>query len=133
MTNIARFLSQLRKQTGKGKLGENEVLLMTNDDYAQEHQAMLDNNGYYGFENPERVRFFKQPLGAKYIASVETVKNAEKDLRKRREYSEGDDFILAMAYSANMENEIVENPEAVLSDERDPLGHGEYFHQMIEN
>ena len=127
MTNIARLFAQIKAQFGERQLGDNEVLLMTNEDYAQEHSDMLTNNGYYGFENPENVRFFKQPLGAKYIATVEDVKKMES------RYSTKEDYYLALAYSASMERAVSENPEAVLSEERDPLGHGEYFHQMIES
>ncbi|MBQ3835387.1 MAG: UTP--glucose-1-phosphate uridylyltransferase, partial [Elusimicrobia bacterium] len=131
LLNITRLQEQIKQLAEKygvdaNKLIENEILLMTNEDYRTEHEAML--RSYYGTDTiPESVRLFEQPLGAKYIANLS-------DTRKMKsKFENPQDYYKALWYSAQIALASKENPDAILSQERDPLGHGEYFHQLIES
>ncbi|MFA7675720.1 MAG: UTP--glucose-1-phosphate uridylyltransferase, partial [Endomicrobiia bacterium] len=141
-TNIARLFEQIEAEAKKEgisnpeRVWENVVSLLTNNDYISEHQQLLDENNYYGLKNKKNVRFFTQPLGVKYNATVEDVRKMKKKFNTETEYYQ------ALLYAAEIAQEVKTNPEKAIYEgglnekgefvtERDPLGHGEYFHQMV--
>ncbi|MDD4908048.1 MAG: UTP--glucose-1-phosphate uridylyltransferase, partial [Candidatus Omnitrophica bacterium] len=131
--SISRLLKEIDQEAVRAGLPsrvfENTIGLLSNDQYRPEHDAILAASGYYGL--PEgQIRFFHQPLGAKFVgtpAEVEALYAAKK-FKTEQQYRE------ALALAQEVEQARVKNPEVViLEGERDPWGHGEFFHQMVES
>ena len=130
--NVKRLLESVREEAQAVGISENvdgnKVLFLSNDEYRQEHDALIADSNNYGLNN-EQIRFFHQPLGAKFYATVRDVT----ELIALGTIKEGQEAALAKA--REVEAEIAKgNREAVIAPgERDPLGHGDYFHQMVQS
>ncbi|MCR4337277.1 MAG: UTP--glucose-1-phosphate uridylyltransferase, partial [Candidatus Omnitrophica bacterium] len=129
--NVGRLLrdvdAEAQRAGRESHAMETTVGLLSNDAYRAEHDEILRRNDYYGLD-PQQVRFFHQPLGAKFVgtpADVEALYRAGK-------FASEEQYQRALAHSRDVERRRAEDPSAVvLEGERDPLGHGEYFHQLI--
>lgn len=125
--NLSRLLHLVHKESVKAGLAsstdQNEWLLFSNPAYLKEHQDILRRHLSFGLSG--QVRFMLQPLGPKFWAAPEDVRRLEGKvgaaaLRKM------------LAHARKIESVVSRRPGAVLvPNEREPLGHGEYFHQMI--
>lgn len=120
--NLSRFL----KAAGKGA-ERNAILLFSNERYFPEHQKILKEARFFGFKK-SAVRFFLQPLGAKYWATPADVlklrgKRSEAELRRFQKHSEKIGALIGCG----------RHSAVVVPGEREPLGHGEYFHQLVES
>ncbi len=134
--NLSRLLQsvdQAAQEAGlQSQVWENDVAFLSNDEYRPEHERLLKENNFYGLK-PEQIHFFHQPLGAKFVgtpADVDKIKSQFKD--EKGNYSE-EKYQQAMANSREVERRLAEGDEeaVILKGERDPLGHGEYFHQLV--
>ena len=131
--SVSRLLAELdavAKQAGRtSKAYDNIVGFLSNDQYRAEQDAILEERGYYGLPE-EQVRFYHQPLGAKYVGTVADVEA----LHAGGKFGSEEAYQDALGLAQEVEATRRENKAAVLLDgERDPLGHGEFFHQMIES
>ncbi len=108
------------------KVWENLIGFLSNDEYRPEHDEMLGKNRHYGLHN-EQVGFFHQPLGAKFVEKPEKVE------KMRSKFTSDETFQAALARSNEVKEKLAsgDTNAVVFEGERDPLGHGEYFHQMI--
>lgn len=128
--NISRFLKAIETQAKtaglESKALENEVLLLSNDDYRAEHDGILGQSGYFGLDR-SRVRFIHQKLGPKFVATPADVEKARTALGSEER------FQAAMAIARGVEEKLKagKNEAVILEGERDPLGHGEYFHELV--
>lgn len=128
--NVARLFKSIdeeaRKNRIESKVWENSIGLLSSEQYRDEHDRLLIENAFYGLSQ-HHVRFFHQPLGAKFVGTEKDVENLKDKFSSEEAYRE------ALAYS-RLSSEHFEkgnHHQLVLADERDPQGHGEYFHQLI--
>ncbi len=141
LANIARLQSKLADDFKQAKA--NRVLVMTNSNYQEELDLELARNDRYGLAPDQFIQHdgltgFQQDLGTKYYAPVKDVKTA---YEKRIKVAGSDtalveqlkaEMAIAVAKAAEIEEQIKTDPKAVIfPDEKDPLGHGEFLHQMV--
>jgi hypothetical protein len=133
--NIARLLGNVASEAEQAgmngdKAWENNVTLLSNNEYRPEHDELLKEHGYFGLKSGQ-IRFFHQPKGAKYVGTPADVKAQNEN----KVFKSEEDYRQALAYSEQAERDYKSgNREALIvpgEKDRDPLGHGEYFHQMI--
>ncbi len=128
--NIHRLLEQIRQEARKAgvrtdRLDENELIFMTNDAYLKEHETIIAARQNYGLR-PEQIRYVQQPLEPIYWATPADVE------KLKSKFASEADYQAALAKSKDVESRLAAGQEdAVVSDQRDPLGHGEFFHQLI--
>lgn len=131
--NVARFLGEIdqeaRNQGAASDANKNVVGIFTNDEYRPEHDRILARSQDYGLKNGQ-VHLFHQPLGPKYVGTPADVRKLES------KFASPEAFQRALALAEDVQAKIVSgDPDAlksvVLENERDPQGHGEFFHQLI--
>ena len=90
-TNISRLFSDVNAEAEAAGLEanafNNTVGFLSNDEYRAEHDGLLSSKNYYGL-NPEKVRFFHQPLGAKFIGTVADVESLKEKFSSQEAYEE---------------------------------------------
>lgn len=129
--NVSRFLSRMESLARRRGLpcqtAKNEILLLSNGDYRAEHDEILKRNAFFGLDR-RRIRFMHQPLGPKFVATPA-------DVEKLRSSLEPERFQEALAISQDVKRRLEQDdPQAViLEGESDPLGHGEYFHELVSS
>lgn len=123
MTNVARFEEAVARWFG-GEIKHNKVMILTNDDYENELKGELSLRDNYGVQG--EIIAPHQALGEQYVATVADTKKLEEKLGPAR-------FEKAMAKAKEVAADIeAGKPESVvMAGEKTPLGHGEYFHQMV--
>ena len=151
LTNIARLQERIAALEPQSQVRDNRVLIMTNADYQSELDLELANRSSYGVASSQFIRHdgqtgFQQSLGAKYYANAADVRKVyDKLIAAAQAESQAQTVIdeLNQKYQvALLEAERVRaaidagNLEAVVypnlnQPEQDPLGHGEFFHQII--
>ncbi len=105
------------------------VLILSNQDYREELQTELDRESRYGLDESQFV-VFNQELGNQYVATPEHVRNLyESGKIDKARYDQ------AIEISENVQKRLSDGSiEAViLEGEQTPLGHGEFFHQLISS
>jgi hypothetical protein len=128
--NVSRLLRRIEEEARRAALSprvwENDVLFLSNDAYRPEHDRLLSENGNYGLRK-NQIRFFHQPLGFKFVATPEDVTRLRPTFRSEEAYRQ------ALAFSESVGEKIKSghHRSVVLENEKDPQGHGEYFHQLI--
>ncbi len=126
--NLSRLLHLVHKESVRSGLASltdaNDLLIFSNPAYLKEHKNILSQNLRYGLSE-DQIRFVLQPLGPKFWASPEDV--------RRLEGKVGPGTLRKMLDRArSMEKRIArQHGSVIVPGEREPLGHGEYFHQMI--
>lgn len=128
--NVSRFLALLgaeAKHAGaSSRISENEILLLSNDEYRAEHDAILERAKHFGFDK-KRVRFIHQKLGPKFVATPADVEKLRTALGESGRFEEA----LKISRDAEQKIRSGKNDAVILDGERDPLGHGEYFHELV--
>jgi hypothetical protein len=126
--NVARLFSSVeteaRRSRRESKVWKNDVLLLSNDSYRPEHDALLRENRNFGLK---AVRFYHQPLGAKFVGTPAEVE------KLKSKFSTEEDYKAALDYSIKAQEQYAQgNKKAlIIPDERDPWGHGEALHQLV--
>ncbi len=129
--NIARLENELRQQAQESgvsnKLDGNDIVLMTNEAYRAEHEKMIADQANYGLVQP--VRFFNQPLEPIYWATPADVEK----LRQAGKFKTEEEYQAALAKARRVEIDLAggNNQSVVVQSQRDPLGHGEFLHQLV--
>jgi len=128
--NVHRLLEQIKQEALRAgvhadQLDRNEVLLMTNEAYIQEQQGIIAAQDDYGLQ-PQQIRFFNQPLDPIYWATPA-------DVEKMKSKLAPDAYEAALAKAKDIQARLVagQHDAVVVDNQRDPLGHGEFFHQLI--
>ncbi|MCK5179157.1 MAG: UTP--glucose-1-phosphate uridylyltransferase, partial [Candidatus Omnitrophica bacterium] len=129
--SVARLLMEIesaaQKEGQESKVMQNDIGFLSNDRYRSEHDEILLKNNFYGL-SPELFRFYHQPVGAKFVGTPEEVEK----LNAQGKFNTEEDYLEALEYSKTIAERRKTDPSVVvLKGEADPLGHGEFFHQMI--
>lgn len=154
LTNMANLQSQISSLMG-GKPVRNLVLIATSDEYRQELNSELAIHGNYGIPTEDVVinqetlgyqayanaKDVRKVIGTEQEAAVAKLKEemkiigavptAEEMETARNEVA--DRFLPALEKAAKIETDLaLGNKNAVImKEEKTPLGHGEFLHQMI--
>jgi glucose-6-phosphate isomerase len=122
LTDVARLESELESVNG-GRLPGNSVSVLTNDEYRPELDGELELMGRYGVRG--EIHTPHQSLGDQYIGTVADTQKLKDKL--------GDKFDAALAAARAAEGRVAagDRTAVVLPNEKTPLGHGEFFHQMV--
>lgn len=126
--NVSRLFDEIDRQAKAAgvpsRVYDNAVGFLTNDEYLPEHQSILARNAYYGLRE-QTVRPLLQPLGAKFYATETDVENLKSKL--------GEKYQQALEASREAARRVAagDHEAAIIDGERDPLGHGDFFHQMV--
>lgn len=130
--NVQRLFTMIETEARHAgmcpRVWENRLGLMTSREYLREHHRLLSRKRYYGFGR-SGVRLFPQRSGAIYVATPEDVEL----LRARGKIKDEEAYRKARAIS-EAAGERLRNGDreaVVLPDERQPLGHADYFHNLI--
>lgn len=127
LTNIARLQEQMTEAFDKPiKLS---VLILSNDDYRPELDAELLEHKYYGLA-ADQIIITHQELGNQMIA---TVKDAEAASDKAMSSPEDKKAALLLSQKAKEAFLKGDKTALMLKDEKAPLGHGEFLHQLISS
>ncbi len=126
LMNIARFDQQLSKARDK-KIAL-PVLILSNDEYRPELDEQLRKNNYFGLD-PHQLIFLHQQLGDQMIATPEDAAKASEKLENPADKKAA----LAISEQAEREFKKGEIDKVMLPNEQAPLGHGEFFHQLISS
>ncbi|MBF0483451.1 MAG: UTP--glucose-1-phosphate uridylyltransferase [Candidatus Omnitrophica bacterium] len=128
--NLQRLFEQIRSAAQKRGLkvtglDQNIIGLMSNENYIAEQQAIIQEHNNYGFPQ-EQVDIFLQPLAPGFLgttADVETLRSKFSDA----------DYQLALKKSMDAERAYKEGryEDLLMPNERQPQGHGEFFHQLL--
>src|SRR6185503_14342883 len=130
--NVARLLSDIAAEAQRAgqpsRVDQNSVGLLSNDEYRPEHDALIARSGGYGLRAGQ-IRFYHQPLGVIYVGTPEDVEN----LNAKGRFKTQEDYQAALALSMDVQRRLQEGDESatILQGERQPLGHGEFLHQMV--
>ncbi|MDR3112851.1 MAG: UTP--glucose-1-phosphate uridylyltransferase, partial [Endomicrobium sp.] len=128
---LARQIEALAKEVGIDlKMSDVRAGYMSNASYEEEQRAILEKHGFYGL-NPANIRSFNQPLGVKFVANISDVrKKAPQEFKSAADKAE---YFARLAYSADIKTKVDagDAAAAIVAGEKDPWGHGEYFHQLI--
>lgn len=122
LSDVARLERELESVNG-GVLPANTVSVLTNDEYRSELDGELDLMGRYGVRG--EILTPHQSLGDQYIGTVADTQKLKDKL--------GDKFDTALAAAKAAEAKVAagDRTAVVLPNEKTPLGHGEFFHQMV--
>jgi len=130
--NVSRILQQINSEAinsgeGNNKLNENDILLFSNDDYRPEQEGIITAHHNYGL--PQQIRFINQPLEPIYWATPADVEA----LKAKSKFKTEADFQTALAKAKDVQArlEAGEQSAIIVQNQRDPLGHGEFLHQLI--
>lgn len=122
LSDVARLERELESVTG-GVLPANTVSVLTNDEYRSELDGELDLMGRYGVRG--EILTPHQSLGDQYIGTVADTQKLKEKLGDKYEAA------LAAAKAAEAKLAAGDRTAVVLPNEKTPLGHGEFFHQMV--
>jgi hypothetical protein len=122
LSNVSRLLSAV----GGKAAASSRVLIFTNDRYAEELESELqlqDRYGYLGILLTPR-----QELGYAFVAK-------ESDVAKVKEKLGPDRYERALELSRQAADAIFkgQSESVLLKNEPVPLGHGEFFHQLVSS
>jgi len=122
LSDVARLERELESVNG-GVLPGNTVSVLTNDEYRPELDGELDLMGRYGVRG--EILTPHQSLGDQYIGTVADTKKLKEKL--------GDKYATALSAAEAAEAKVAagDRTAVVLPNEKTPLGHGEFFHQMV--
>ncbi|MBI4971065.1 MAG: UTP--glucose-1-phosphate uridylyltransferase, partial [Candidatus Omnitrophica bacterium] len=127
LKNIARLQDQISKKVGQ-RIAPT-VLILSNDEYRRELDVELAENHNYGVD-PSQLLIFHQQLGNQFVATPA-------DVKKLFEGGKIDEarFIQAKALSESAQVELAQGKQAavMLPNEKTPLGHGEFLHQLVSS
>jgi hypothetical protein len=122
--NLAR-LEETVKSSANGSARPSAVFILTNAGYAAELAHELSLNGHYGL-NSSSVDTPHQSLGFQFVANRE-------DVGKSKLAPEDREYALQQAEQV-LKDIQAGRPEAViLPGEKAPLGHADFFHEMIRS
>jgi hypothetical protein len=125
VTFLGAFLSNIARLEQEANVpGANDILILTNDQYADELARELVAQDHYGL-SPARFLTPRQPMGFQFVAHAA-------DVRKVKGLS-GDERKQAVERAAHVGREIAQgrHEAAILPDERAPLGHADFFHEVL--
>ena len=127
LINLARLEEQISKAIDK-KI-DLKILILSNNDYRAELDEQLREHDYYNLK-PEQFVIFHQELGHQMIATPEDALKTSEKLK-----SSDEDKKAALEISQKAQEEFSKNnlEALMLKDEKAPLGHGEFFHQLISS
>lgn len=141
LANIARLQQLIEEALPRAK--RNEILIMTNASYQEELTHEIKRQNFYGLDPDQFLRHegrlgFQQDLGVKYFTHREDTEKVHKSLSEKvTSQKEREEIESRYAQSLQRSQEINEKirmgeKEAVVHPtEKDPLGHGEFFHQLV--
>jgi phosphomannomutase len=131
--NFSRLIGQISEQASKAGvttegLAKNDVLLMSNNEYRDEHERIIATHGHYGL-SPDQIRLFNQPLEPIYWATHADVEK----LKANGKFKTDADYqaALAKANEVKAKLEAGDQQAVIVGSQRDPLGHGEFLHQLV--
>ena len=103
---------------------KNSITLLTNQRYKEEQENIVSH-----YEIADRVRFYNQPLNRTFVATPDAVKKlyADGKFKTHEQYEKA----LAFSEDAYRKYKKTRDVAYILFEEKDPWGHGEFFHQMI--
>lgn len=126
--NVKRLLESVKQEAEAVGLPQNvdgnKVLFLSNDGYRAEHEALIANSNSYGLKE-EQIRFFHQQLGPKFYATT-------RDIEELNISEEAKERALVKAREVEQAIESGNTSAVIVPGEQDPLGHGDYFHRMVE-
>lgn len=143
-TNIARLEAQIKQAIPAAK--PNHVMIMTNSQYQSELDKELEVNNRYGIPESQWISHegltgFQQDLGWKYYANPADTKTVFDKLIKEAESKKDEALVKtlqarkpkAVAKAEEVEREIAggNKSSVIYPSEKDPLGHGEFYHQLV--
>ncbi|OGX18454.1 MAG: phosphoglycerate kinase [Omnitrophica WOR_2 bacterium GWC2_45_7] len=128
--NVKRLLDAIHNEDNKSmrlnRAYENNIAFFSNDLYREEHDALLAAHEHYGLPL-DKIRFFHQPLRPKYYGRPQDVEKLKASFNSDEEYQKA----LSFAKEVARKFEKGDKNAILLTSERDPLGHGEFLHQLI--
>ncbi len=129
--NVSRLMQKINEESknagiSNNQLDKNEVLLMSNDDYIKEQEGIIAGHHNYGLL-PQQIRFFNQPLEPVYWATPADVEKLKAKFKSESDYQE------ALIKARDIQKKLAagEKDAVVVQTQHDPLGHGEFLHQLI--
>ncbi len=140
--NLGRLFKALDEEASgvgrESRVYQNLIGLFTNNTYRGEHERLIKEGNNYGLQ-PGQIRFMHQPEGYKFIARLDNELDKDEIEKARKEFKAPGSFEDAQKISKDIKDRVQEilakgdGNALVVEDEKDPLGHGEFFHQMIES
>src|SRR6185437_13784723 len=128
LKNVARMDESVHRWAGGDHFKSNRVLILTNDEYASELNAELEKQQRYDYRG--EILEPHQQLGDQYIA---TEADARKLSGKPGIISEQLDKAIKRSRDSARQIQEGRAESIVLAGEKAPLGHGEFFHQMVSS
>ncbi|PIW63553.1 MAG: hypothetical protein COW12_10130, partial [Candidatus Omnitrophica bacterium CG12_big_fil_rev_8_21_14_0_65_45_16] len=127
-TNVARLLGAIETEAGKNNsaVWDNNILLMSTDAYRPEHDQLFNAHHHFGLR-PEQEYIFHQPVRPKYIATPADTQSIRDRFKSQEEFDEA--LVRSKAVAARLNQGV--RRAVILEGEEDPLGHGEFFHQLV--
>ena len=129
--NVSRLFKSIAEQAkladrSYDDIYKNLVPLLSNEAYLPEHLKTLAKNNNYDLK-AEEIQISLQPLGAKYVGTESDVNKLKNKFSSEEQYQKA----VALSQDVKRRLETGDQSAVILEGEREPLGHGEYFHQMI--
>jgi hypothetical protein len=124
--NVSCLLQQIKeKNNGAHQLKANDILLFSNEDYRPEQEKIIAGRKNYGLL--QQVRFLNQPLEPVYWAMLSDVEKLKSKFKSDADYQAA----LTKARDVEAKLKSGDKEAIVVKSQHDPLGHGEFLHQLI--